>query len=106
MAVFTLPLDPALAHYEFETPLDGVAYRFRLKWNARDESFNLNVLDQEGNQLRSGIKVVTDWSLLLRWVDGGRPAGDVVSVSLGDVARPARLGELGDSVVLTYVGEA
>jgi hypothetical protein len=106
MAVFTLPIDPAQANYEFETPLDGVSFRFSLKFNARDGSWNMNVLDSAGTILRSGLKVVTDWSLLLRWVDQGRPVGDILSVALGDISVPAILGELGDKVVLAYVGES
>jgi hypothetical protein len=102
MAFFTLPLDPTLAHYEFETDLGGVSYRLLLKYNARDDSWNCNFLDVAGNILRSGIKIVTDWSLLSRWVDQGRPDGRLFSVALGDIAVPASLGELGDAVKMVY----
>lgn len=106
MAVFTLPADATQANYEFETDLDGVAFRFSFKYNERDDSWNMNVLDVEGNILRAGIKVVTNWSMFLRWIQQGRPDGDVFSVALGGISRPATLGELGDGVVLAYEGES
>ncbi len=105
MAFFTLPIDRALANYRFETDLDGVTYRIEFKYNARDDSWNCNFLDVAGNVLRAGIKAVTDWSLLERWVDQGRPDGDVFSAALGDITAPASLGELGDKVLLVYSGE-
>lgn len=104
--IFTLPLDSTLANYEFETSLDGVSFVLSLKLNERDGSFNMNIFDAAGNILRAGIKIVTDWSLLERWVDQGKPDGDMISAALGDISIPAVLGELGDEVILTYTGES
>lgn len=104
MAVFQLPTSTTDSFYVFEIELDGVLFRLEFKFNERDEAWYLNILDVNDNQLRSGLRVVTDWALLIRWQDiETRPAGEMIAVAQGDIARPALLTELGEQVILTYL---
>lgn len=106
--VFTLPVDPTLSFQEFEVPLDGVLFRLRLKFNVRDSAWYVDVLDGlTGTPIRYGLRVVTGWDLLRLCRASGRPTGPLIIVSQGDSAAEATaIADFGDTVLLTYVGEA
>lgn len=103
MAIVTFPVFSDLAHYIFELSLDGTVFRFKFKYNSREETWYFNILDLNNNILRAGIKVVNEWLLLRLWAERtGRPLGDIISVNLGEVPNPPTLEQLGEDVVLTY----
>ena len=107
MAVLEFPKIQNLAHYIFELELDGVIFRFKFKYNSRESTWYYSIYDAANVLLRAGLKVVNEWSLLRLWTAGtGRPAGDIISVNLGNVPNPPTLDQLGEDVVLTYHEEA
>lgn len=104
MAVFQLPTDTTSPFYVFEVELDGVLFRLEFKFNERDSAWYMSILDIADNRLRSGLRVVTDWPLIRLWQEiQTRPAGEMIAVALGDIARPALIDELGEQVILTYL---
>jgi len=103
MAILRFPTITGLEHYIFELPLNGTVFRFKFKYNSREETWYFNVLDLNNNILRAGLKVVNEWVLLRLWAARtGRPLGDIVTVNLGAVSAPPTLTQLGAEVVLTY----
>lgn len=102
MAILQFPVISDVEHYIFELPLDGVVYRFKFKYNARESTWYFNLLDLNNNILRAGVKVVNEWALLRIWAGAERPAGEIVTVNLGAVDNPPTLDQLGQDVVLTY----
>lgn len=104
MAVFKLPTSTTSPYYVFEIELDGVLFKLEFKFNERDSAWYLHILDQNDNHLRSGIKVVSDWTILRLWREvGTRPEGEMIPTALGDISRPALIDELGEQVILTYL---
>ncbi len=106
--VFTLPNDPTSPYYEYTVPLDAVLYTFRFKFNARDEAWFFDLLrGTDGELLRAGVKVVTGWPLLRLYQGDDAPAGHIMAVSLGDPgAEATTVAQLGDGILLVYVGES
>lgn len=102
---FILPADTTQTNYEFEAELDGISFRFRLKFNSRDETWVMSLHDAADAPLRSGVRVVSDWPLLKTLQNEGRPEGQVITVDLSGLDFPG-IDQLGDEVLLTYLGEA
>lgn len=103
MAILQFPTIRDLAHYQFELSLDGAVFRFKFKYNSREETWYFNILDENNAILRAGLKVVNEWDLLRLWAAWtGRPEGNLLTINLGDVAAPPSLEELGEDVVLVY----
>ena len=42
-----LPLVPANPLYEFASPIDGLAYWFRIRWNSREEVWHMDVFEED-----------------------------------------------------------
>jgi hypothetical protein len=107
MAVFRLPTSLTSANYNFEVELSGVVFRLRFKFNSRSGFWYMSVENPQGDLLRTGIKVVNSWPLLVRWVDVlNSPQGDVLAFPTGPSSEPAGLNELGTRVVLNYIGDS
>ena len=106
MPLFILPVSDTLTNYELEISLDGVSYRIRLKFNSRSEAWFLDLFDANGERLRSGIRVVSDWSLLRLFQGEGRPEGDLLTLSSQSSISAPDEDQLGAEVLLTYLGDA
>lgn len=107
MAVFKLPTSTTAPNYDIEVELDGVVFRLDFNFNSRSGFWYFNVLDEQGIIKRAGIKVVNEWDLFLHWVDvESRPEGTILPFPTGLNKAPAGLNELGERVLLTYIGDS
>jgi len=106
MAIDRLPLTIDVPFYDFEVELDGVEFKLEFRYNDRDNSWYMTVLDTDDTILRAGIRVVTEWSLLRLWQEASRPAGNIISINQGVVTEPPTLNQLGVDVLLNYVDAA
>jgi len=107
MAVFELPTSVTSPFYVFQVPLDEVSFQLEFKFNERDQAWYLSILDPAGNDLRTGLRVVSDWTLLRLWAEiDKRPAGEMIAVAQGGIARPALIDELGKEIIFTYLDAA
>ena len=82
MAVYTISLDGAaeLGAFAFIADLDGTDYRLRFQLNSREGFWYFDLLDLDGNQLRSGIKVVSNYPMLRLFMAIARPRGELLSI--------------------------
>lgn len=53
-----LPITPSNPFYEFSTPVDGVAYWFRFRWNSRLELWHMDVLEEDKTPIITGVTIV------------------------------------------------
>ena len=64
-------------------------------------------VDLNDNELRSGLKVVSEWDLTRLWTDViNAPAGDTITISTGDPIDVPNEEQLGEEVILAYSGDA
>lgn len=107
MSVYTIDILNAAewGSFYFTSDLDGENYEFRFKYNSREERWYLDLLDNEGNVVRAGMKVVVNWPVLLRMMELNRPPGEILFINTQDRAEDPGLDELGVDAVLTYVEE-
>jgi len=106
MAIDLIPTSTTLPYYEFEVELDGVEFKLEFRYNDRDSSWYMTVLDSQDALLRAGIRVVLNWSLLRLWADVTAPDGALQTVNEGKVLLPPTLNQLGAEVLLTYLDAA
>jgi len=106
MPSFDLPVisggDPT--EYRFQVDLDETTYELYFTWNDRAGVWYMDLLDVDGNYIRSGIKVVTGTPLLARISASDKPIGDIIAIDQEGEDFDAGLEDLGDRVVLIYGG--
>ncbi len=101
MAVLEIPTRTDISLYDFTVELDGVVFLLSMTYNTRAARWMLSFNDVEGNPLRQGIKLVSNWELTQTWVQQGRPDGGVYCINAETDADPVRE-TLGTDSVLTY----
>lgn len=94
--------DPLL--FDQTNQMDGIQYLLTFTWSDRESCWYMDVGDQNGNEICSGVRLVVNFPLLRRFVSSTRPPGEIVAVDIGgtgqDIQVPA---ELGDRVLLVYI---
>lgn len=60
--------------------LDGVTFQLTFRWSQRDGHWLLDLTDQEGGSIRSGMLLATGVPLLAGLQDARRPAGELLVV--------------------------
>lgn len=103
MATVSLPLDPTAGpNYRVSTVLAGVQYVLDVRWNGRAEAWFLDVLNEEGDAIRRGIKIVLGTLLGGRAVAPDFPLGVFQAVDLTDSGTEAGLDDLGTRVQVYF----
>lgn len=109
MAVFVIATEggDSQANYSIEVELDGTTFVVGFRYNSRLGSWFMSISDASGVILRSGVSVVSGFSLLERLKTTGKPEGRLIAVPVSDdTISAAGLNQLGREVLLTYVGDA
>lgn len=101
MAILELPTRVDLSVYDFTVDLDDVVFTLSFFFNTRSNHWYFSVLDLDGNPLREGLKIVSNWPLLLPWIQQSRPGGEMVSANPETDDDPDRE-TFGTNSVLTY----
>lgn len=101
MALVEIPTRTDLSVYDFTVELDAVVYTLSMVYNTRAERWFLSILDIDGNPLREGLKMVSNWPLLTTWVQQDRPDGSMWAINPENDDDPNR-DTLGTSSVFVY----
>lgn len=97
-----LPLVPTIPSYRVGTTLAGVAYILDVYWNGYDEAWYMDVLDEEADKIRVGIKIVLGAYLGRRCVDPRFPRGVMIASDQTGEGREAGLDDLGTRVLVYF----
>jgi hypothetical protein len=98
-----LPLVPSVADYTFGSAIDGVQYGFRVRWNARDAAWYLDVARQDGTPIASGLKIVLGANLGCASTDPFFQKYMLTPVDLSNAGRDATYDDLGTRVVVVVM---
>lgn len=102
-----IAVQQGLAAWDQRATLDGVDYLLSFAWNGRDGAWYMSIRDTSGNDILTGIKLVSNRPLLQRFhYLVGVPAGEISAVSLDSSIDFAQFGDLGVSVLLYYFDAA
>jgi hypothetical protein len=101
MAILELPTRTDLSVYSFTVDRDSVVFTISLTFNVRSNHWYMDIADVDGVPLREGLKLVSNWQLLLPWTQQGRPEGRMVCANPETDDDPDR-DTLGTSSVFAY----
>ena len=101
-----IPLRPASPSYNQSITLDETPIQLSIRWNGRDGAWYLDIMDQAGNNLILGIKIVTGWELIGRFTNPALPPGRLLVVDLDDQKVEPDRDDLGSSIILVYFTES
>lgn len=63
--MIVLPIFQSIsARFSYDIELAGEIFHLKFNWNAREESWYMNILDQDQNPILTGIKMVVNYLLL------------------------------------------
>lgn len=103
MAVLTMPFDAVSKNYQIRVVLDEVPFRFNVRYNVREGYWYLDLLNDQSEPLRMGLKIANDVPLFARMPSATeRPFGDIITVDTTAANNDATRDDLGDRVLATY----
>lgn len=103
---FQVPITSDQVLYQQITTLDGTDYVLTFALNLRDGYWYLDVADQDGVPLASGIKVVVNWDLLRRCIDPRKPPGLLMAFDTTGQGLDPGSKDFGTRVQLLYLSAA
>lgn len=102
MADTELPIDSTAPFYTVGTTIENVQFLFDVRWNDRDQAWYFDLLDETGDPIVSGLKIVLGVLLGRRCRDPRFPSGAIFASDLSNSNREATLTDLGVRVKLYY----
>lgn len=102
MAAVVIPIDSTLGKQSFTTILDGIELGFELLNNSRGDYWTMNVYSSAGDLLAAGVRLITNFPLMLRNNDERLPPGQMMLVDMTGAGLEASYEALGTTHVLMY----
>lgn len=103
---YQLPLIPSNPNYRVGSQLGERQYLLDIRWNTRDEAWYLTVLSEEGDVIRSGLKLVLGALVGVRVRDPDFPDGVFVVSDLSNTGLDAGLDDMGARVAVHFYTRA
>ena len=103
MAITIMPVNRGSPNFAIRVILDEVPFRIDFRVNIRDGFWYFDIKDDQGTQLRSGVKVTSDFPLLVRMVSRPRPSGSMLVIPRNPNVHDADIGNFGTDAPLYYV---
>lgn len=97
-----LPIDAAFPRYRVATKLGETQFVVDVHWNARAGAWYLDIATEDGDPIRSGLKIVLGALLGVRSIDPRMPEGVLVASDLSGEGRDATIDDLGSRVVVFF----
>ncbi len=89
----------------FSVDLEGVDYVFSFQYNGREDFWYVDISDVEGNPIRSGMKVVSNFPLMRLCKEEDIPPGKILVLDTTDEPIDPGLLDLGVRAILAYEEE-
>ncbi len=104
MALLTMPIEDAGTDgaFYFTSVLEGKNYQWVFQYNDREGYWYFDILDEEGEHIRSGVKIVSNFPIIRPCVNEDRPPGELMFLDTRPEPSDPALAELGEEVVFAY----
>jgi len=103
MAALELAIETEFQRYQYSVTLDGVVFQLVWVWSERAQQWFVDLLDSDGNAIRSGLAVVTGFPLFSLLAESSRPLGEMVITQVSSPKREPAETDLGDSHAIVYL---
>ena len=97
-----IPILAGVPDQRLSVSLGGKRVSLRLLWNEDSEAWFMDISDADGDTIKAGARVVSNWPLLLRVSDERLPPGNIMALRMVG-SGPPDVDEIGDTVRLVYV---
>jgi hypothetical protein len=101
-----IPTRTNIPAYREIVSIEETNFEFEFRWNAREESWTMDIRTELGVDIIAGVKVIPDWDLLGRFTSELLPTGKFLAFDTSGGGLPPGLQDLGDRVQLLYMTEA
>jgi hypothetical protein len=105
MNAIIIPIQNSSCYTE-EVTIDGLLYIFTFWWNVRGKFWSLAIDDSLGNNIVSGLKVITNIDLFFRFNKITLPQGITIPRHETGESLPILEGSLGDSINIIHIDKA
>jgi len=104
MSVQELPVRSDFKAYSFQVNLDGQVYEIKIRFNTRVGRWYINIKDTSGNEILSGIKLLTNIPLIGQYQSlANLPPGEFMCIDETGYNKDAGINDLGNDVKLVYI---
>ena len=102
----TIPINNIDENFNFsqKVEIENTKYVFRFFWNFRAEYWNIEIKDDFGDILLSGIKMVVNYDLMKFHAIDGLPKGSLILFDTLGTSKECEFKELGKRCILLYIG--
>lgn len=97
-----LPVRHDIPSYNFQQELEGTVYDLEFNYNTRGGYWMMDINDASKNPIITGIRVVTDFSLIGHLKVPGAPPGQFIAYDTSGYNRDAGINDFGSKVLLIY----
>lgn len=98
-----IPIEPSIPHQRLTTQLSGETYILDARWNARADTWYLDLYDDDEDPIRVGMRVVLGALIGNQSADERFPPGFLVAHDTARSGVEAGLDDFGDRVLLLYI---
>ena len=102
MSNVQIPFNSSLGNQSFFVALDGTTFKLDFRYNTRGKYWSFSILTANEVCIVSGMRVVSDYSLLSHFTDERLPKGRLYCLDQFFTGRAPEFSELGDTHVLIY----
>lgn len=101
-----LPLRSGISDYQFTSELDGTEYLFNVRWNSRNLTWYLDILQEDETPIRHGVPIVLGTPLAYGETDPAFPNGVLIAFDTSGSGLDAGFSDLGERIVLLFYTDA
>lgn len=102
MAVSEVVVRSGDADQESQVPIEGRTYTLRLRWSGREARWYLDISDEDGDPIYTGVAVVLNFPLAIRCASSALWPGVLMTVDTSGSNEDPTLDDLGERVKLYY----
>lgn len=100
--ILQIPVRSDIPAYEFQITLEGTPYRLAFRFNGRSQRWIMDIKDQAGASILSGIMILVGSDLTSRFRSISGPPGRFFAVDSSNQNLPPLEADLGNRVLLYY----
>jgi hypothetical protein len=97
-----LPLLPAIQNSRVSCVIGDSQFLFDIRWNNRDESWYMDMRDQDEDLIVAGMRIVLGSPLGARTADSRFPPGVFLAIDTTNSGQEATYDDLGERVIVMF----
>lgn len=102
MTTLVLPVRSDFKSYTFKAELESVIYTFSFAYNTRRDRWYMDIGDQSGNDILTGVPILVNIPLIDQYIVKGLPPGRLIAINQTGSNKNPGENDLGNDVKIFY----